>query len=498
MKRFVSLFRIFSSALVYLSSCQVAAALWVNPDDAHLRADIQALASAKIIRVPVTTYPLMWDGVVKDIESYEHLASTVLLKQALVRVKQEYRKSQEQHITLSAGLASGEAKRFNHFGSPIREQGELTAGYQDSGSWWDYNIEGTYSYGASEGEELRLDNSYLAVVLGNWVLSGGYQAQWYGPGFDSALLMSTNARPLPSVYLTRKSPQSFKLPVLEWFGPWTLTTGFSLMDDERYMKDTILWTFRGTLRPHPNLELGVSRGAQMCGSHPDGYDKSCDLNTFWRVLTGDTNVWSGENPANQIASIDAKWTSLAGGLPYSFYIEVAGEDNFMWDIPPFDKRSYLYGADLTFAHSNSSLMLYFEISDTQSHCNFTNEYNCTYEHATYLSGYRYNQRAIGSTYDNDAQTVSLGFLGNNHSTEHKWKANLRYLMLNQDDSNKPPPGGNTVSDKAEDAVNVDVSYLFPIAVGELELGAEFFYSQNHDNSPSTTSVGAWGQWKYQF
>ncbi|GAL14656.1 hypothetical protein JCM19233_5668 [Vibrio astriarenae] len=45
---------IASGALLYASLSN--AAPWVNPDDIHLRADIQALSSAKVIRVPVTTY----------------------------------------------------------------------------------------------------------------------------------------------------------------------------------------------------------------------------------------------------------------------------------------------------------------------------------------------------------------------------------------------------------------------------------------------------------
>jgi hypothetical protein len=71
-------------------------------------------------------------------------------------------------------------------------------------------------------------------------------------------------------------------------------------------------------------------------------------------------------------------------------------------------------------------------------------------------------------------------------------------MLNQDDSNKPPPGGSTVAEKGENAFNVDASYLFPIKVGEFELGAEVIYSRYLDGSASETDFTAWGQWKYQF
>ncbi|ORT51868.1 hypothetical protein ST37_04060 [Vibrio sp. qd031] len=483
--------------ILSLISQQAFGSLWINPDDAQLRSDIQMLAAAKVIRVPVTTYPLMWQGVKGDLDKYGHLANTPLLEGALARVNAAHITSQSAQGTVEIGGAT-DAKRFNHFGSPVREQGELTVGYQDSSTRWAYNLEATYSVNAHHDETFRLDNSYLAGVLGNWVFSAGYQAQWFGPGFDSALIMSTNARPLPGLHITRHNPEAFSVPILEWLGPWTLTTGLSWMDDERYMEDALLWTFRGTFRPHPNLELGVSRGAQMCGTHPDGNEKSCDLETFWRVLVGDTNVWSGENPANQIASMDAKWTSTVNSLPYSLYIEVAGEDNFNLNFPPFDKRSYLYGADITTPLKHGSLTTIFEITDTQSHCNYTNSYNCTYEHEPYRSGYRYNRRSLGSTYDNDTQTVTLGFLGINQASGHQWKANARYLMLNQDDSNKAPPGGSTVADKGENAINLDASYLFPIQIGQLELGAEVIFSEYLDGSESDYNLTAWGQWTYNF
>ncbi|CAM4280522.1 capsule assembly Wzi family protein [Vibrio agarivorans] len=489
--------RALCASSTFLCTSLLHAAPWVNPDDIHLRADIQALSSAKVIRVPVTTYPLMWDGVINDMDTYRHLANSPMLKDAYQRVRRAHRNQQTNNVKLEMGGAT-EALRFQHFGTPVRKQGEVTAGYTDTGSWWSYNIEATYSVNAPDDEEVRLDNSYMAAIAGNWIFTAGYQQQWYGPGWDTVLLMGTNARPMPTVSITRHNPQAFEAPVLKWLGPWTLTTGFSWMDDDRYMEDTLLWTFRGTIRPHPNFEFGVTRAAQMCGNPPDGSEKSCDLDTFWRVLIGDTNVWSGENPANQIASFDWRWTDTVNGMPYSLYHEQSGEDNFHLGIPPFSKRGYIYGMDLTFEAVSNTVTGFIEYSDTQAWCNYSNQYNCMYEHSTYKSGYRYNGRSIGSTYDNDARTYMIGFVGTQHRTAHRWKANFRYLELNRDNSNRPAPGGNPVAPIGEDAINIDFSYAFPIPVGEIELGTEFTYSTYHDDIASDTNLMAWGQWSHKF
>lgn len=47
------------------------AAPWVDVSDIYLRADIQALADAGVITVPVNTYPLMWSGIGSDLSKVE-------------------------------------------------------------------------------------------------------------------------------------------------------------------------------------------------------------------------------------------------------------------------------------------------------------------------------------------------------------------------------------------------------------------------------------------
>lgn len=472
---------------------------WIEPTDLHLRADLQLLANAGVITVPITTYPLMWDGVINDVRTNSGRAKTAMETDAVRRVTRAFSHSQRSNVKLEAGAAS-EASRFQHFGTPTREKGEVTAGYNNQGDWWAFNVEATYAYDAQDDEDVRLDGSYIAAILGNWVVSAGYQQQWYGPGWDTALTMSTNARPLASVNITRHNPEAFDVPVLEWLGPWTMTTGVGWMDDERHMEDTLLWTFRGTIKPHPNFEFGVSRAAQLCGTNSDsGFEKSCDLNTWWDMLVGDTNDYESENPANQLASVDARWGDTFRGVPYSLYWESMGEDAVRLDrFPPFQAKSYLYGADVSYELAEQSITTFFEYSETMPTC--VGVFNCAYEHSTYKTGYRYQDRVLGSTYDNDANTYTLGFIGFSHKTSHRWKANIRYLELNKDNSNKNEDqgGGNKVSPNGEDTWNIDFSYLFPITKGEIELGAEYSFIQYRNGSSDKNQVAGWANWRYQF
>ena len=60
-----------SVASSLLFSSILTAAPWVDASDIYLRADIQALADAGVITVPVNTYPLMWSGIGGDLAKVE-------------------------------------------------------------------------------------------------------------------------------------------------------------------------------------------------------------------------------------------------------------------------------------------------------------------------------------------------------------------------------------------------------------------------------------------
>ncbi|GAA5219226.1 capsule assembly Wzi family protein [Corallincola platygyrae] len=493
------LFRRQAASVILAGACLSAAnaAPWVSPDDIHLRADIQMLADAGIITVPVNTFPLMWSGIIQDLEKASISSEQEAIRLAIHRVRHAFTQQNDKRgvTKFSAGAATNTA-RFQHFGSPLREKGEASISHEGMGNRVAYKVKATYAYHSQDDEDVRLDGSYFSIVLGNWAFTGGVIDQWWGPGWDTALTMSTNARPIPTMMVSRNQAEAFDLPVLEWLGPWTLSTGVGwLNDDDRHVEDALLWTFRATIKPLPQLELGVSRSAQLCGD-----DRDCGLSTWGDMLAGDDNAVGSEGsteeqPGNQLAAIDFRWGDTAWGIPYGIYGETMGEDNFSPSkFPPFSAKSYLGGVDVTYHIGKQQIRTFFEYTDTGAECG--SGYNCAYEHHLYQSGYRYWKRSIGSTYDNDAKTYTLGFVGT-RLNGHQWKTNLRYLDLNFDNSNKNAPGGNTVAPIAEQAKQIDVSYLLPFFNGRLELGMDYTHS-SFDNA-GEDSDGRWNGWaKYEF
>jgi len=328
--------------LTIISFTVQASYKWVDADDLHLRSDIQLLADLGVIKVPTTTYPLMWSGVMEGINGINNVDFNDLSEQAksaYYRVQAHYESINKANNTTSISIAAAsDTPRFQHYGSSLREKGEITLRTMgEVDDWFAYNLQGTYAFDAQDDETYRFDGSYISALAGNWILTAGSYGEWYGPGWDSGLIKTTNARSLPSLSIARNKADIIDLPVLRWLGPWTLTTGISWMNDDDYreIKNALLWSFRTSFKPHPNLEFGISRTAQICG---DG--KDCGFETWRRMLIGDTNVEGGEeNPANQLASVDFRWGDTFKSIPYGIYGEVMGEDDFRFEYyPTFGKK----------------------------------------------------------------------------------------------------------------------------------------------------------------
>ncbi|WP_412522262.1 capsule assembly Wzi family protein [Shewanella algae] len=475
------------------------AAPWVDSSDIYLRADIQALADARVITVPVNTYPLMWAGIGADLAKVEPATLTPALTDAFSRVNFYYRQAIENRgNAVIKATAATDAARFQHFGSDYREKGQLSASYEYVGERFAFKAAGTGAYDAQDDESARLDDSYMALMLGNWIVTAGAVQQWWGPGFDSALHKSNNARPMPSVMLSRNNAAGFETPWLSWIGPWTLTTGFSWMNDDRAVEDTLLWSMRGSIRPFKQLEIGVSWTTQFCGE-----GQECGFDTFWNAITGGTECANGEqhcDPSmqskigNQIAGFDVRYADTLFNVPVGLYLERTCEDSSgpaPWQIADC---AVLVGADTRFNLAQQQYKLFFEYTDTLVACGSDpHVYNCFYEHSTYLSGSRYYKRSLGSTYDSDANVYVLGLVGQ-FADSHGINAYLRYAQLNKD--GKSPSHGWAPQPPKEDLLMLELSYRMPLLKGMMTFGGTASRSEFATYNDNDASL--FGSYEYRF
>lgn len=511
---FLSLFFLFFSN-------KIIATPWVEPNDLALRNDIQLLADIGIITAPVTTYPLMWNAIKNDILSANMSLLNDEQVQALSHVRFSYKyASNHKNITKKTIYLASNTNRFTSFGNDNFDQGNIEL----SNEFFVGNLAGRLqvnhriglddSSELNQGSDLNLDGSYIAYKLGNWVLSAGAIERWWGPGIDTNLIMTTNSRPLPAMSITRDNSSAFETPWLSWIGSWTLTAQMAKLETNRAIPETLMWSTRATFRPFRGLELGTSWSFQWAGEgQPDS------IKDFFRILSGSQECANGDSSCdpsnntfegNHLAGYDLRWSDTVLDLPYAFYFQTIGEDGSP-NAGIITDKATMYGVETRFTLFNQRIFANVEYTDTQVACGGTGStsLNCFYEHSTYKSGYRYYQRTIGSTYDNDAQTFVATFLIQT-TTDNSWQLKFRKVQLNTDNIDRAPDDvniGNPVSEVAEDVLQFDGQYKF------IALDSRFTLGVIVTNSKFTTNVGtisadtneedgtdfdAYVKWEYRF
>ncbi|MBI1676603.1 MULTISPECIES: capsule assembly Wzi family protein [unclassified Shewanella] len=461
-------------------SSMLAAAPWVDASDIYLRADIQALADAGVITVPVNTYPLMWSGIGGDLAKIEPELLSPSLVQAFARVNFYYQNAVDNrgNARIKVSAASDPA-RFQHYGSGYREKGEVLGSYEYLGSRVAYKATVAETYDPQDNKNFRLDESYFAIIFGNWIATLGAVEQWWGPGFDSALHRSNNARPMSSLTLSRNNAAAFETPWLSWIGPWTFKTGFSLTEVDRAVPKTAEWDMRLSARPIKQLEVGLSWSTLFCGEGQD-----CNFDSWWDSVASNAVCIDGTNDCapnerrdagHRTQSIDMRYADTLQDIPVGLYLEHSCENG--------SDCGSLWGIDTHFGTSGKQFKLFMEYSDTYVKCDGDSA-NCFYEDPVYLSGARYYGRALGSTYDSDAQVFVVGLVGQ-FNNSRGFTSLLRYAKLNKDGSNV----ANTWAPQPpkEDLLMLELSYRMPVWKGMWSLGgtvsrSEFEVQENDTNA----------------
>ncbi|WP_065188831.1 capsule assembly Wzi family protein [Shewanella woodyi] len=488
---------LFCTSLL-LASFAALSAPWVDVSDIYLRADIQALADEGVITVPVNTYPLMWSGIAVDLDKVEPSTLTPALAKAFARVNFYYRNAvgNKGNTRIKAAAATDPA-RFQHFGSDYREKGELQVSHEYLGERFAYKIAASANYDATDDKEFRLDDSYIAMALGNWMFTAGAIEQWWGPGFDSAMHRSNNARPLPSVMVTRNNAAAFETPWLSWLGPWTLTAGVSRLEEERAIANPLLWNFRSSLRPFRQLEIGLSWATQFCGE-----GEECSLESALKSITGQRDCRAenvGEigcsSYGNQMAGYDVRFSDTWFNVPFGIYYEKTCEDangSAPWDIVDCGHAA---GLDTRFSSDSAQYRLFFEYTDTMVACGADdNVFNCMYEHGDYRSGSRYYGKTYGSTYESDAIVYALGLIGQFENSKGLTSI-VRYAQLNKDGSS--PSHGWAPQPPKEDLLMLELSYRMPIWQGMMSVGGTVSQSE-FEVEDNQTDATLFGTYEYRF
>jgi hypothetical protein len=404
----------------------VAAEPWVAPGDSRLRHDLQVLYDRGLLTGPSLSWPLSWPDIARDLGRIDLQEQSPSVAAIVSRVR--HRLDHEQRtdsISLQASVAVGaDPSELRTFSDTPREQGEATLSADWLGQRFAWKASVTAVTDAADNQTWRPDGSYFGASLGNWMLSIGYLERWWGPGAEGTLLLSTNARPVPSISLERQESTPMDVPLLRWLGPWRFLTFMGQLEEDRDYPDALLFGMRIELRPLPSLQIAASRTAQWCG---DG--RPCDGGTFWDLLIGNDNDQDlSEQPGNQLAGFDVRWTWPGGKVPLALYAQAIGEDEAGF-LP--SKYLGLFGAEVWGEVGDGSWRAHVEYADTA--CDFLAsppEFGCAYTSAIYTDGYRYEGRSLGHSMDADGESIGFGGMLVDRAG-HEWRVLLRNVKLNR-------------------------------------------------------------------
>jgi hypothetical protein len=431
-------------ALPLLAACFLAAppqsradAGWFASGDTQLRLDLQLLNDAEVIVLPLNQWPLPRAAVQYAFaQAKEHHATNAAVTAALERVRARTAPPAKGDLRFDTGVRGGQPGLWRDFDTLAREDGELGAGLTYDRGRFSTQITATAVADPSDDDEFRLDGSHATVQWGNWLLSANTLDRWWGPAHEGSLILSNNARPMPTVMVERAEARPSTVSWLKWLGPYRFSFGISQMESDRGDIDSPLFmAWRVVVMPFRKIELGFSRTAQFCGDQLE-----CDLNVFGNMLAGNDNVGfdaTPENePGNQMAGFDIRWNSPIGQLPYAIYAQYIGEDESSY-LP----AKYLGQLGLEVWHTTvdgGAVQVFAEYANTvcgglSIDSNRGPFYNCAYNQGRFnAEGYRYKGRSIGYASDRDADNWALGakYAAVDGAL---WSATLRASRLNRDD-----------------------------------------------------------------
>ncbi len=377
---------------------------WVETGDLQARHHIEALSAQGCFDGLTLTWPLNWSAVAHGLNG----ASDACLASehaAWLRARLDRAKNAGRTATLTVGGAN-EEPLFRHYGDQPRGEADASAAVSVTGRRFAARVRAQYVDNDREDREARLDGSYVAGRFGNWQLGAGAIDRWWGPGWQSSLALSNNARPVTGLWFGRQTPYAPRSRWFSWLGPWDFQGFAGQLEQDRAVPDAKLIGGRFTFRPAGFLQIGLTRLFQWGGEgRPDGLD------SFKDALIGKDNGQStgfaeDDDPSNQVAGLDFRASFPVFGVPTGFYGQAMGEDE-AGGLP--SKFSTLAGLDLLTGLGEGNQRIFLEASDTVAGRTFSDtRYNTAYEHSTYRSGFRYYGRSLASTFEGDARTLTLG------------------------------------------------------------------------------------------
>jgi hypothetical protein len=376
---------------------------WAEPGDSQLRSDVDILAGAGVIDNLTIHWPLPWASLLDGVSTTGGLANQPdYVRDAAARLRARGLAEVQLHklkatVTVDAATSPDFIRGFDGLGRQSLE-GQVAVDYL----WKRTAVHiamGARSTAKGDHQIIVPDGSYIAQRLDDMVVYAGYLDHWWGPGWISALSVSTNARPIPQVGITRAGTAPFESPWLSWLGPWQIEFFAGVLDGPRVAKNTIYDGLRFAFSPIPHLEIAVARTDEMCGS-----GHQCKpLKGYFNLSNQDNNV----NIVNDQGNIDIRWSDTLGTWAYEAYAQFMNEDT---SPIAHSGTSHLFGGSIWLPFATGTGRLTVEYTDSVPTRNIWGQgtyHGFSYNNGGYPDGMRYRGRTLGFSLDSDSRLLSV-------------------------------------------------------------------------------------------
>ena len=276
--------------------------------------------------------------------------------------------------------------------------------------------------GAGDADKTVATGSMLSAGFDFAQLDVGYRDHWLSPFTDSAMIISTEARTLPSVTLSNYRPLTSLGFSYEVFLAEMEHSNNIVFDepeegaDDRTSGKPRLAGLRFSIEPTPGWSLSANRLMQFGGGQRGGTSFSDFLHALFKPHQSDNSEGSDEF-GNQIAA----WTSrfiFPGRTPFAAYLEYAGEDNSYEGNYRLGNAALSVG--ITFPQLWQRFDLTYEASEWQ---------NAWYVHDIYLDGMTNDAHVLGH-WGADRRVFGDGVGAQSHMLRIGWNATFGgYLQL---------------------------------------------------------------------
>ncbi len=488
----------YAAAMACAWGAAAASQVWAEVGDGRFRSDVELLADSGVVDLPLDDWPIPIADIARVMDRVDpDKLKAPALRAAYDRIENAIRPTNADDLHVdSVGLAAGHPSVLRDYDTPAREDGDLSAEVVDYGYRWAAELNFTYALSPRDGQPFRMDGSNVTARFGNWLLSLNTLDKWWGPSYETSLILSDNARPMPAIELERATSAPLDVPILRWLGPWRFIMYFATGEEHRPdIDNSLFFGNRISWRPLRFLEIGVERTTQWCGHFanlseaeatlgPLASQRDCNLTMLKNVLIGnDTTQYAGNagKPGHAEAGYEARLNSPWNALPLALYTQIIGNDEIHRLPARLMKQQGLEGW-LSLANGDT-IKGFVEYSDSTCGAERSGpgslgiapgvgpQYGCAYTNNIFFAGYTYRGLNIGDSAGADAILRTLG-LRWDRAEGDEWQLKIQSGHFDRGDLvnlyDIVSPYGGSIYDSAQ------VEYRRPLFGGNLalQLGAE--------------------------